>query len=485
MGKKNGKTFLIAGLPLYHLKYPDEDRPVKVFGAAAAKDQASLIFDTAASMVNQNPMLRADFRVLAGTKRILLRNGQGFYHVISAEGDVQDGIEPDLALKDEYHRWKTASAKTLDQVMTKGMLSRPNALELLISTVGVEHESPMWYSMHEKARRWVSGAVQDPKFYASIYAADEKKYNEDAEYWKSKEARVAANPSHEDNGGFMLDSKLVTELDKAIAQPADRDEYVRYCLNIPISSQGNPVIDMHKWQDDRSGVDLRTWPMYDVELLIRKWGLIEKPCWAGVDASWTTDLTALQLVFPPFDDVEQWTILGFAWLPQDRIADIERRVRVPLSAWARQEFLSVTPGNATDLRAVVEKLKWARQMFDLREVCYDPWNFRPQAMDLESDDFTCIEVRQGYASLSESTKKTLSLYPDHLLRHGNNPLMNWNASCVRLLQDNKDNVQPCKPERTKGAARIDLFSALVTAMNRAVLTEQEQSAYANVSEIAI
>jgi len=484
MGKKGGKTFIFAGLPLYVLKYPEEDRTYKVFGAAAAKEQGGLIFDTAAMMVDQNPLLRSDFRVLPGTKRILLRNGQGFYHVISAEGRVQDGIEPDLGLKDEYHRWTTAHSKTLDQVMTKGMLSRPNALEVIASTVGVESESPMWYAMHQKALLHISGAVQDPKFFALVYSADVKRYNEDPEYWKSREARVAANPSHEDNGGFMLDSKLVTEMEKAIANPSDRDEYVRYCLNIPISTHGTPVVDMYKWQEGQD-LDLRTWPTYDVELLIRKWGLLEQKCYAGVDASWTSDLTALQLIFPPFSGVDQWTMLGFAWLPKLRIPEVQRRVKVPLSSWAKRGFLEATEGDAVDLEAVISKVRWASEMFDLQEIGYDRCNFRHQAMKLADEGFNMVEVRQGYMSLNEATKWLLGAYPAKLLRHGNHPVTNWCAACVTTMQDNKDLIQFRKPERLKSASRIDMMSAAVDALSRALLIEGTQSAYDDPQEVAI
>jgi len=471
MAKKQGKTFLVAGCPIYHLRFPDEDRTVKVFGAAAAKDQAALIFDTAAMMINQSSDLRHDFRVLDGTKRILRRDGRGLYRVISAEGDVQDGIEPDLAIKDEYHRWKTASAKTLDQVMTKGMLSRPNALEIIVSTVGVEHESPMWYAMHEKAKRYVNGTARPENFYAAIWAADEKRYREDPEYWKSREARVAANPSHEDRGGFMLDSKLVTELEKAIENPADKLEYVRYCLNIGLATGGVPVIDMDDWQDDQSGVDLRTWPTYDVELLISKWGLAEQTCYAGVDASWTSDLTALQLIFPPFSRVEAWTFLGFAWLPKERIPEIERRVREPLTSWVSRGFLGATEGDAVDLEAVMQKLRWAREMFDLQEVGYDRCNFRHQAINLEAEGFKCPEVRQGYMSLNEATKWLMGAYTARQIRHGNHPVTNWCASCLSLMQDNKDLVQPRKPQRLKSTHRIDMISAAVTGLSRALLAE--------------
>ena len=63
---------------------------------------------------------------------------------------------------------------------------------------------------------------------------------------------------------------------------------------------------MAKWQACGGGIDLREWPKYDVDQIIQEWGLRGKECWAGVDASWTTDLTAVVFVFPPIDDTETW-----------------------------------------------------------------------------------------------------------------------------------------------------------------------------------
>jgi phage terminase large subunit-like protein len=40
VGKKNGKSFLIGGLPIYHLLMEAERNP-QAYGAAAAKDQAA------------------------------------------------------------------------------------------------------------------------------------------------------------------------------------------------------------------------------------------------------------------------------------------------------------------------------------------------------------------------------------------------------------------------------------------------------------
>lgn len=318
VAKKNGKSFLIGGLPIYHLLMEDELKP-EAYGAAAAKDQAGIVFRAAAQLVSANPDLRARLRVLPSTKRILRRDGGGFYTVLSADGDVQDGVEPSLLLRDEVHRWKSVKAETLYDVTTKGMLARMEPLDVAVTTAGAEYESPMWSREYQRAKQVLNGSLVSDTFYVAIWEADAKRVDSDPEYWKSREARVAANPSHEDAGGFLRDKALVVELEKALAEPSERAKFLRYNLNVPIKAQEDPIIDMAKWQACGGDEDLRAWPEYDYELLIRKWNLIDKPCWVGVDASWTTDLTAAVFVFPPFDGCEQWILLPFFWVPKERV----------------------------------------------------------------------------------------------------------------------------------------------------------------------
>jgi phage terminase large subunit-like protein len=254
----------------------DEVNP-EVYGCAAARDQAGLIFKTAAQLVKANPVLRSRLRLLESTKRILRHDHGGFYVVLSADGDVQDGIRPSLLLRDEVHRWKTPRAETLFDVATKGQISRREPLDLGISTAGAEYESPLWFREYEHSKHILDRSLKAPSYYAAIYEADAKKIESDSGYWISREARVAANPSHEDLGGFLKDAAIVGELEKAIAQPSERSKYLRYHLNVPMKTQEDPIIDMSKWQQCGGGEELREWPAFDFELLMQKWNLIEKP----------------------------------------------------------------------------------------------------------------------------------------------------------------------------------------------------------------
>lgn len=473
VAKKNGKSFLIGGLPIYHLLLENEFRP-QAYGCAAAKDQAGLVFAAATELIKRNPALSGKLRIMESTKRIVRRDGGGFYVVISADGDLQDGIEPSLALIDELHRWKTAKARTLYDVVIKGMISRREPLAVEITTAGEQFESPLWAQEHEFARQVLDGSLKSDTFYPAIWAADEKRIEKEPEYWKSREARVAANPSHEDHGGFLKDTAIVEELQKAIVNPAMRPAYLRYHLNIGITADEERAIDMARWMECGGEDDLRKWPDYDIDLLIRKWGLLDRPCWGGVDASWTTDLTSLVLVFPPKPKEQEWILLPFFWMPKERVAERERKDKVPYRAWTHCRWIEATEGNAVDQAGIRAKIEWAAEMFDLRALAYDPWNFRESANQLSEKGLTCIEIKPRYSLLSEPTKKLLELYLDRKIRHGNHPVLNWNASCLSLACDKQDNVMPSKPERNKSGKRIDGISATVTGMCPALRDDENR-----------
>jgi phage terminase large subunit-like protein len=200
----------------------------------------------------------------------------------------------------------------------------------------------------------------------------------------------------------------------------------------------------------------------------------QRRCWAGVDLSMTTDLTSVVFLFPAKDDTHE--VLPFFWVPEARVRKLELKLGVPLAQWIRDGFLEATPGEVIDYRAVQDRLEWGSQMFDEREICWDPWNSRPASVAMVENGYQCIEVRQGYMSLSEPSKKILAAVARGKLHHGTHPVLRWNASCLATVERN-DNLTFAKPEREKSTSRIDGISAITNAMARAMLApEEEQSA---------
>lgn len=452
MGKKNGKTFLVGGLPLYHLMVERTEFQPLALGAASAKGQASLVFDAAKSLIEPNPTLRQEFRVLKGTKRIVHQKTGRPYQVLASDGDVNDGEGPSLVLIDELHRWKNAKHQENRDVLVKGTRARREPLVVMITTAGETHECPMWSNEHGYARQVLSGSLKSDTYYAAIWEADHERLKVDAEYWKTREARVAANPSHEDHpGGFIKDSVLVEDLEKALQIPDEQRKYFRYTLNVEVSSEAR-YIPAPDWR--RCATPLR--------------GLIDRTCFAGVDLGSTSDMTALVLVFPDKDGT--FDVLPYFWAPQERLAELERQTKAPYQRWVKEGLLIATPGHSVPPGAVAEKLAWASQNFALREVCYDPWHANEMAQELiDEHGMVCAKVHQNFALLSEPTKKVAALCADGMIRHGGHPILDWHADCATIRADGRDNIMLVKPERLREHKRIDGIAALVNAMVRALV----------------
>jgi phage terminase large subunit-like protein len=482
VAKKNSKTTLCAGLVVYCLSTATAGG-TEVYSAATSKDQAGIVFRLAQQMVRCSPELSRRLSVIPSTKRIVRRDDPtSFFAAISADGDVHDGINPCFVVRDELHRWRTRKALELNEILERGMITREEPLVIDITTAGEIGESPLCWRRHEYARQMQAGTFEDRRFYGRIWAADTTRIESESDFWTTREARVQANPSHEDRGGYLKDSVLADLCLKAQNDPKVRVEYLRYHLNY-WGQADDSVIEMPKWIACGGDIDLRTWPEYDVDLLIQKWKLRKRSCFAGIDASWTTDLTALSLVFPPDADDDPWILLTFFWMAADRVAERERRDKVPYSLWCDQKFIETTPGESIDLAVIKDKVHWANKTFYLQELCFDPWGFRQTSTDLAADGFTCVAVNQNYSLLSEPTKKLLAWYLDGKIWHGNHPVLNWNASCLALQADHKDNVQPRKPERAKSSKRIDGISATVTALARAIVSVENTITYTEVRSV--
>jgi len=478
--KKSGKTEMVAGLVLLVLVLSSEPG-CQVYGAAAATRQALNVYRAACKMVEQSPILSRRLRIMRGTNRILKRSDpDSFYAAVAADGDFGDGVNPAFVVADEVHRWKTRKQLENWDVLSKGGITRRQTLTVAITTAGVQDESPLAWRLHEKTKRIADGIVSDPRFYGRIYAADRKDDPSDPATW------LKANPSLLENGGFLDKEKIRKEYESAVSE-GNLTAFSRYFLNI-WDQKDDRAINLAEW-DDCVG------PWVARGLLEKMPGdvvrplphsvlkhFIERRCWAGVDLSMTTDMTAVAFLFPCDGEDETYDVLPFFWLPDGKLRKLEVALGVPLSQWAKDGFLELSPGNVIDYREVQARLEWGASMFDLQEICWDPYNTRQISVDMLEKGHKCTEVRQGFISLNEPTKKFLELVARGRLHHGGHPILRWNAASAATVPDRNDNMMFKKPDRSKTTARIDGIAATVDALFRAIVAEPEFS-YANVRSV--
>ena len=435
--KKCGKTELAAAIALYLLCADGEQR-AEIYGAAADRQMAGLVYSVAADMIRLSPALRKRCKILDSRKRIMYTPTNSFYQVLSSDADRAHGVSAHGVIVDEVHVQKNPD---LYNVLTKGSGdARRQPLQFIISTAGDNIHS-IGYELFQKARDLLGGRKTDPTIYPVVYAADPDDDWTDPAVWRK------ANPSM---GITFQEDSMREACESAKQNPSEENVFKTLRLNI-WTKQAVRWMPMDKW--DMCGTKV------DVEKLQGC------PCYAGLDLSSTQDLTALVLVFPPASTDEPYSILPFAWVPEETISQRSRRDHVNYDLWQRQGFILSTPGNVVDYEAIEEKIMELADRYQIRELAYDPWNSQMLVNQLANEGMTIVPFRQGFASMSPPTKELMKLTLEGKLAHGGHPVLRWCMDNAVVQTDPAGNI---KLSKAKAVEKIDLAVALVMALDRAV-----------------
>lgn len=477
--KGNAKTTVMAGVVLYCLATATR-RGTEIYSAATVREQAKVLFRSAEQMVNASAALSALIVTIPSTGRMIRRDDPtSFYRALSSDAKAADGMVPAVVIRDELHLWHTKKQLELNEILERSLIKRKNPLIIDITTAGKRGEAPLCWARHEYVRRIEKGVTKDRRFYGRIFGANETKMKDDPFYWSTRAARVEANPSHEDNGGYLKDADLADMVEKATSDPAKKAPYCRYHLNY-WDSHEDAVIDYSKWILCHGDVDFEaaceTMPYEEaIGLAISKWDLVEKPCWLGFDLGTNRDLTAMAAVFPPAAKRLKWAILTWFWTPEMSVATRKEMDKVAYDEWAEKGLITATPLYRTNPKVIMSAVKFCRDTFDLRKVAYDQHNAYQVVDDIQDTlGVETLNVPQHISHLNFPTKWLLTAYLDQEIMHGNNPVLNWMASNLGLERDSSGNIKP-KKAGDEDPKKIDGMSAIVTALRLALGRDEDDT----------
>lgn len=461
--KKNGKTELAAGFALAGL-FLDQEAGAEIYSAASTRDQANLCHRVAARMVRQAPPLKDRTRIIDSTKVIYLKDDTDcFYKAISADADIQDGINPHVAIFDELHRQRN---RNLFDVLKFGMATREQPLLFMLTTAGIVGESPLFEEIDDYALQVAKGTFQDPTFYPILYGLEDGEdftvEGEPAKYTKRGICIAPATGWYKANpalGDFLRLDAVREEVEQAVRSPSKQSSLRRFRFNQRVNAQ-SIWISSDKWK-------LCDAPFNPAELAGRT-------CYGGLDLSTTTDITAFVKTFPVGDEI---LLLCDFWLPEEEIQQRAQRDFVPYDLWAAQGLIRLTPGNVVDYGFIEQAIIEQGKVYDIAQIGHDPWNATATALRLADEGFTMVPIRQGMGSLSAPTKEFEALVLSRRLRHGGNPVLSWMVSSTSVKEDAAGNKRPVKPERNKSSKRIDGVVAAIMAIDRWSRNEVRDSVY--------
>lgn len=467
LGRGNGKSEKLAGVALYLLA-GDGEEGAEVYGAAADKDQAGLVFNVAKRMVELSPILSRRLVVIDSKKRIIDPKTASVYQVIAADAAGNLGQGPHGIVFDEII---AQPSRDLYDALRTGLGKREQPLLICATTAGndpeafaaLEHQSAL--AVAEDPRRQPNRLVyirntprevprDDPGTWVTLPPehADDETLRVDPwaeENWHHANPAIAS--------GFLSVAQLRSEAKAAQADPSKENAFRQFRLNQWVS-QATRAVALHVW-DESAGMVVED-------------QLEGREAWGGLDLAATSDLAAFALLFTPLDPEAppntpegEIPVLWRYWVPAGALPELDRHSGGRFSVWERQGFLTVSDGEVINYDLVHEQIDRDRRRFGLIDLSLDPWNSAQTIAWAEGEGVTTATVAQTYRALSPPTKELLRLIQLRRLRHGGNPVTRYNIDGFELKRDPAENIRPVKPNRQKSGKRIDGVLAVILALD--------------------
>ena len=385
-GKGNGKSPLAAGIGMYMLMADNENR-AEVYAAAAAKDQAMVLFRDAVAMRNQSPWVasRVDVRGGSMPQNMMYLKRNSFFRPISPEG-AHSGPRPSCALADEVHEHRT---REVIDMLEAGFKFRTQPLLVMTTNSGHDKRTLCWEE-HERAVKVAKGEIEDDSTFAFVCDLDEGDDPlEDESCW------IKVNPLL----GVILDYKYLRGIVReARNMPSKAAKIKRLHFCIWTESDKTWITDKvlrrvlhdfdpfreHKGKEVNVGLDLGARRDLTAAAGVVETGMVEI-------TRINEDGDEIVTTAPTYD---AWVE---AWTPGGTIKDREIADKAPYSQWVEDGHLFKSDGDQVSLAQVAARIQRWEETFILRGLAYDRYAFDQfkEALDQQNVEVPTFSHPQG------------------------------------------------------------------------------------------
>lgn len=448
----NAKTTLASALALAHFMGPESEAGGQVIQAAADRENAGIAFKHSWEMVKQDAALMSRVSPIESRKLLNHPRTASVLKAISSEAYSKHGMNVSFFLADEVHAWPPAEARKLYTTVRDSMVKREHPLTVVISTAG-EGTGGLAWDLWDYSHKVAGGEIDDPTFAPIIFAAP------DGADWRDETAWHAANPAIA--AGFCSLEELRIKARRIEHFPAEIADFRRFHLNQWQEGAAQPwiALELYDQADERASDD----------------ELIGRPCWIGLDLSSVEDLTAAVAVFP-FDgeNGKVYDVVAQFFLPEANIARKSERDRADYLRWAKEGFLTLTPGNVVDHDAMCDWVVEFATSHLVQEVAIDRWNSTAVNVRLQEEGFTVSQFGQGFASMAAPVKELKRAILSRGFRAGGNPIL---RSCFANVVAERDAAENEKFTKARATGRIDGAVSAAMAIGRILAGDEGPSVY--------
>lgn len=440
--KKNGKTLIGVGALGYGM-YGEGALSVDCYACASDFAQAQYAAKPFASSVLNKPELLEGSKIFKGPKGTVASINYDYIHddmvytnrfiVQTKNIDNIEGSNPFFILNDELH--KQEKMEQYDNFKS-AQISLPEPLMFNISTAG-KGSSSVGMRVYREAKEVIKNDDNDANF-VLIYEPN-KNYD-----WTDRKVWEMVNP----NWGISVDLSALESAFKTAQRSAhSKAEFLTKHLNVFVNGADNFFE-----QDQVEQCLVKTEELGELE---------GESCYIGLDLSKTTDLTCVSLNFPTFDENGKaiLKVKQLYFIPSENIEFREKEDNVPYTDLSKKGFVEFCDGKMIDQEQIYQYIEDCMDLYDVRQINYDPAMSERLVEKLENLGLECIEVPQYPRVLNAPFDDAELLFYEKRILF-DNPLLLYCALNVVAVTNINGQKGPSKRQSKK---KIDGFVAFLCA----------------------
>jgi phage terminase large subunit-like protein len=429
--RKAGKSTLTAVIGLYELAF--NEGGAEVFTLATNREQASIVFDAARSMIESMPdEIKAWYRV-SKYEIGKSNDSQTMFRALSRDNKKSgDGKNASCVIIDE-------AAQIVDrnsiEVIFSGMVARKNPLRIYITTASFSKDTKFYEDLSAFESMLNNDAPDNSRWFGLLYGLDPQ------DNWKDESTWAKANPMH---GISVYQEAIKERCEQAKLKPPALNEFLCKTLNVYVSAN-TAWIDRDYW-DKSIGEDNGD----------------PEEVFIGFDLAATRDLNAVCILKRYASDYYYADFKFF--LPEEALSLIPTHYRGIFDQAVQSKILHITEGNVMDDREISEYIKQQATLYNVKEVGYDAYNAASLVARLHDNSIPVKKVGQGMAVLNNPSKHVEKLIMQNAIKHNGNPFVGWQLGNCEVYTDVNGNIKIRKNEADK-SAKVDGIIALIIAMH--------------------
>jgi phage terminase large subunit-like protein len=354
------------------------------------------------------------------------------YHTSNAS--TKDGLRDGCVIYDEIHQYENSDTVN---VFSSGLGKVPNAREFFIGTDGFVREGFL-DKMKERAMNILEGKDLDDPLFPFICKIDEAKEMDDPDMWEKANPMFSEPRSPYGKGLFK---KVLTQYKQLINNPSNREEFITKRMNLP-------EVDLNKTVASWDDIVATNRPIPDLE---------HRTAVGGLDFASIKDFAAVGLLFKVGDDYV-WKTHSF--VRQGFLDGV--KLKVPIKEWEQDGLLTIVDEPVINISHIVNWFVDARERYGVNTIVADTFRLDLVKTALEAEGFELLYIRNPKAIHSLLAPRVETMFANHNIIYGDNPLMRWYTNNVYVHIKKDGNKEYLKKDEFR--RKTDGFQAFIHAL---------------------